>query len=172
MKNFETIDPKRISDNLIHLIADDWMLVSAGNKNKWNAMTASWGGMGCIWGKPSAFIFIRPQRYTLGFLEENDTFSLCFFGPEQRQALNIAGSRSGRDFDKMTGLGLTARDIDGTIFYDEARLVLICKKVYRQDMTPDCFVDDSPIKDFYTAGDYHRMYIGRIIDCMAADKQF
>lgn len=164
------IDPKQIPDNLIRLISDDWMLVSAGNTDKWNTMTASWGGLGCIWGKPSAFIFIRPQRYTLEFLEANDTFSLCFFGPEHRQALSLAGSRSGRDFDKMHGLGLTARDSGGTVVFDEARLSLICRKVYRQDMAPGCFTDGALISDFYSASDYHRMYIGQIAACTADEE--
>lgn len=163
MKKFVSADPKQIQENMIRLISDEWMLVSAGGEERWNTMTASWGGMGCIWNKPSAFIFIRPQRYTMEFLESNENFSLCFFGRDYRKILSVAGAKSGRDMDKMHELGLSARFEDGTVFFDEAKLVLICRKVYRQDMNGECVVDRSIIPDFYSAADYHRMYVGHIV---------
>ena len=107
MKNMTKIDPKQIDENVIRLIGSQWMLVTAGNPAHFNTMTASWGGLGFLWNRPVAFVFIRPQRYTFQFAEENSGLTLSFFGEEYRDALKICGSRSGRDTDKVAEAGLT-----------------------------------------------------------------
>ena len=80
---FHEIAPKTLTENVFSLIGDRWMLITAGTPDHCNTMTASWGGLGHLWGKDVAFAFIRPQRYTKQFVDENDRFSLCFFGGEQ-----------------------------------------------------------------------------------------
>lgn len=41
---------KDLKFNPFRLIGDEWMLVTAGNeKDGCNTMTASWGGIGCMW---------------------------------------------------------------------------------------------------------------------------
>ena len=60
------IDPKAIDQNVFSLIGEKWMLITAGTAERCNTMTASWGGLGVIWGAPSATCYIRPQRYTKG----------------------------------------------------------------------------------------------------------
>ena len=45
------INPKELSFNPFSMIGDEWMLVTAGDEKKFNTMTASWGGVGVIWGK-------------------------------------------------------------------------------------------------------------------------
>ena len=37
------INPREIDENVIRLIGDEWMLVAAGDWEKFNMMTASWG---------------------------------------------------------------------------------------------------------------------------------
>ena len=74
------------NDNLFSRINKDWMLVTAGNQEKCNTMTASWGGAGVLWNKPVSFIFIRPQRYTMSFIEREPYYSLAFFGDGFRPA--------------------------------------------------------------------------------------
>jgi len=138
------------------------MLITAGDDKGFNTMTASWGGLGVLWNKSVAFTFIRKQRYTYEFTEDNDLFTLCFFDEDYRNALSICGSKSGRDIDKVKETGLTPVHIDGTTYFDEARLVLVCKKQYFQDIDPKNFLN-ADIEKNYPAKDYHRMYIGEIV---------
>lgn len=163
MEGFRKISPEEISDNTFKLIGKDWMLVTAGSPDAWNTMTASWGGVGVLWNKPVSFVFIRPQRYTYEFIERSDTFTLSFFTENYRGALNICGSKSGRDIDKAAETGLTPiAGAAGTTTFKEARLVLECRKLYFQDIDPKNFLDES-IEKNYSQKDYHRIYIAEIV---------
>ncbi|MHA1473645.1 MAG: flavin reductase family protein [Promethearchaeota archaeon] len=159
---FQKIKPEDITDNIFQLINVDWTLIAAGDSNKYNMMTASWAGMGNLWNKRVVFTFIRPSRYTYEFTEESDVFSLNFFEEKYRSVLNLCGSKSGRDIDKMKEPGLTPIEENGCVYFEEARLVIICKKVYYQDLIPAQFLD--PIIDsHYPNQDHHRMYFGEIL---------
>ncbi|HSG68380.1 MAG TPA: flavin reductase, partial [Bacteroidales bacterium] len=147
-------------------IGYDWMLVTAGTKDDFNTMTAAWGGLGFLWNKPLAIIFIRPQRYTYGFVEKYDTFSLSFFGGKEKKALNICGTKSGRDIDKMKETGLIPLvSKTGNVYYEQAELVIDCKKVYYDDIDPSFFLEPSIARN-YPKKDYHRMYFGFITNCI------
>lgn len=160
---FKEINANEISDNIFKLIGTDWSLVTAGNSDKLNTMTVSWGGAGIMWGKPCVFTFIRPQRYTFGLLEENDCYTMCFFDESYRKALQLCGTKSGRDCDKIKEAELTpAFTEDGIPYFEEARLVLVCKKAYGQFLTEDSFTDTENINKWYSAGDYHKMFISEI----------
>lgn len=140
------------------------MLVAAADKQgKSNAMTASWGGMGILWGKKVAFVFIRPQRYTKNFVDEAENFSLSFFGEEYRKMLSYMGRVSGRDKDKIKNSGLTLKIVDGSPVFQEAEMTLICKKLYRQTIDENCFIDKSIIQSCYPEKDYHDVYVAEII---------
>ena len=160
---FEKIDPKALDQNVFSLIGDQWMLITAGTKDQCNTMTASWGGLGVLWGKPVATVYIRPQRYTLEFVEREDTFTLCFFGEEYRKALALCGSKSGRDVDKVKECGFTVATAEGAPYFEEADLVLVCKKSYWQDMDPTHFLDGEIDSKWYPEKDYHRIFIGEIL---------
>lgn len=162
MNTFTQISPVEIKDNVFKAVGKDWMLITAGDDKGFNTMTASWGGLGVLWNKSVAFTFIRKQRYTYEFTEDKDLFTLCFFDEDYRNALSICGSKSGRDIDKVKETGLTPVHIDGTTYFDEARLVLVCKKQYFQDIDPKNFLN-ADIEKNYPAKDYHRMYIGEIV---------
>ena len=164
--SFVTIKPTEIPGNAIQQIGHDSMLITAGNKDHFNTMTAAWGGIGFLWKEPMATIFIRPQRYTYEFTEKYDTFSLCFFDGSQKEALRICGTKSGRDIDKMEATGLTPLSTEsGNIYFEQAQLVLECKKVYYDDIRAENFLDPRPDKS-YPKKDYHRMYIGFITNCL------
>ena len=107
MNTMKKIDPKEIRDNAVQLIGHDWMLVTAGTPEHFNMMTASWGGLGFMWKRPVAFVVIRPQRYTFGFIEKGEEFTLSFFSHEYHKALSVCGTTSGRDTDKVAASGLT-----------------------------------------------------------------
>lgn len=163
--DFEEAKLEMLRENPFKLIGTDWMLVTAGTPDSFNTMTASWGGMGVLWQKQVCFCFIRPTRYTYEFIERARYFTLSFFDERYRDVLNLCGSRSGRDTDKVKESGITPVKEDGYVYFTEARLVLICKKLYYQDISPDHFVDPQ-IDSLYPAKDYHRMYVGEITTCL------
>ncbi len=148
-------------------IGSEWMLITAGNEVKHNTMTASWGGFGVLWGRNVATVYIRPQRYTFEFAEREEYFSLCFFEEKYRAALNLCGSVSGREHDKPKEAGLTPVYLEKAPYYQEATTALICKKLYRQDLREDCFLDGGGIMEtMYPARDLHRVYVGEIVKAL------
>ena len=166
MKKFKEIKPSEIGENAFKLIGTDWMLITAGSTSSFNAMTASWGGIGVLWHKNVCTIYVRPQRYTYEFLEKNDNFTLSFFSEKYKDALKLCGSKSGRDSDKIKEAGITPVETEnGSVFFQEASLVIECRKIYYLDIDPENFIDPS-IAENYPNKDYHRMYIGEILNCL------
>ena len=163
--SFKEIKPEELNFNPFTRIGSDWMLLTAGTEDKFNTMTASWGGAGVFWGKPAVTCYIRPQRYTKEFVDNSDYFTLCFFDESYRKALNLCGSTSGRDVDKIKECGFTVQAGAGNApYFAEAELVLVCKKRYAQLMQPECFTDKTIDGKFYPQKDYHVMYIGQIVE--------
>ena len=156
------LDPKTLGENVFELFDDRWALITAGTPAAYNTMTASWGGLGVLWNKPVAVIYVRPQRYTYAFLEENDWFTLSFLPEELREVLVYCGSASGRDGDKFAACGIhPAFSEHGVPYVQEAELVLVCRKRYWNDLDP-AHMDEVGLAH-YEARDYHRMYIGEIV---------
>lgn len=150
-------------ENVFSLIGDRWMLVAATDKSgKTNAMTASWGGVGVLWGKKVAFVFIRPQRYTKKIVDEAERFSLSFFDDSFKKTLGYMGKVSGRDEDKIAKSGLTLSDINGVPVFKEASLTLVCRKLYRQTLEEKCFLETDNIDKWYPQRDYHDVYVAEI----------
>lgn len=164
--DFEAFDWRSFQENVSGILADGWMLITPGAPDRWNTMTASWGGFGRLWDFDVAFVFVRPSRYSFDFMEKEEGFTLSFFDEKYRHALNVCGSKSGRDGDKAAAAGITPRaftvpDFAQRVAFDEARIVLSCRKVYSQDLDPSRFVDPG-ISRSYPVGDFHRLYVGAI----------
>jgi len=169
-KSFIQIRPEEINDNAFKAIGSDWMLITAGNINSYNTMTASWGGLGVLWNRNIAFCVVRDSRYTRKFIDNSNIFPLSFFDDKYKDALRFCGAHSGRDCDKAAETGLTAVESkNGSVFFNEARLVLECRKLYYHDIAPEGFVDSSIVAKIYNDNDYHRFYIGEIINCYKKD---
>lgn len=163
------LDPKALSQNVFSAIGDEWMLITAGDKSASNAMTASWGGMGVLWGKNVVTVYVRPQRYTYEFMEKSDYFTIAFFDESRRDALKLCGSKSGREVDKVKACGFTLAYGPGDApYFQEAKLVLVCKKLYFDDIDPTHFQDGDIDPKNYPNKDYHRMYIGEIVEVLEA----
>ena len=161
-------------DGVFDLIGKDWMLITANGFDEQgekavNTMTASWGGMGYLWNRPVAFCFVRPQRYTYRFTEQAERFSLCFFGEKYREALRLCGTKSGRSLDKFKAAGLTPEEHEGVPVIGEARLTLICRKLYADTLEKEAFCVPELLQN-YTAGDYHRMYIVEIEQILESEE--
>lgn len=132
---YDRIEAADLPDNVIDLIGQQWMLVTAGSKDAYNTMTASWGGIGYIWERPSTFIFIRDTRYTYQFLQKEERFTLSFFTEQYRGAMRICGTKSGRDTDKIKEAGLTPLETpSGLMSFGEARMIIECKKMLVQEL--------------------------------------
>jgi len=170
--SYKSINPKELHENIFEMIDNKWFLITAAkNDGNYNTMTASWGGMGIMWGKPVTWCVIRPQRYTYEFMEETDYYTFSFYPEQYKKALGILGTKSGRDGDKVAESGLTFLDIDGdgkTIAFKEAEIIMVCKKLYYQDVNPDQFIEKDLDKN-YPNKDYHRMYFGEIIECLVKE---
>lgn len=165
---------EELSINPYNSIAKDWMLISAGTKaDEFNTMTASWGHLGSIWGhgggKPTAVVFIRPTRYTKKFVDENEYFSLSFFDEEYRKDLSYLGTVSGRDEDKVSKTKLSPVFNEKAVYFSEANLVLVCRKLYKQELKEECFIDKKVMDDSYPLRDFHTMYIGEIEEVYIKD---
>lgn len=166
--SFTEIKPTELPGNAISEISKRWMLLSAGTEEKFNFMTVSWGALGELWKKPAATAYVRHSRYTLPFVENNDCFTLTVLKKGFENALKVAGSKSGRDTDKIKESGLTPVFLDGCPTFEEADYVLICKKMYADDIKSENFIDKDIIGTCYSDNDYHRMFIGEIVKAYIA----
>ncbi len=157
---FKEIKATDIKDNLIEAISKEYMLITAGNDQGYNMMTASWGFMGEMWGSDSCMCVVRPQRYTMEFINKSDWFTLSFYG-DNKEIHKICGSKSGRDCDKTALTGLTPIFDGESVYFEEARMVIICKKQYVQEMKEECFTDKEPLK-WFPNKDFHFSIFGKI----------
>ena len=166
---FQTIDPKKLDKNLFSLLGDRWALVTAGTAEQCNTMTVSWGGTGILWNQPVVTIYLRPERYTKEFVDREEYFTLAFFGPEHHDHLALCGSKSGRDIDKVKECGFTVKAAEcGAPYFEQAQLVLVCRKRFVQAMEPEAIPQD--VKDrFYREKDYHVIYIGEIVEVLVKE---
>jgi flavin reductase (DIM6/NTAB) family NADH-FMN oxidoreductase RutF len=171
---------RELKGSPVQRIFEEWVLITAGNTSTgaghWNTMTASWGGIGMLWGKDVAFMLIRPGRLTRTFVEANSLFTLSFFDKKYRKALELCGEKSGRDHNKAMEAGLTPIVFEnkvaggkaaGAVSFKESSDIIICKKIYTHDINPANFMD-SQLAENYPQQDYHRMYFGEILALLTA----
>lgn len=178
------INVKELKDNFFDAIGKEWMLVTAGTGSNFNLMTASWGGIGWLWNKPVAFVFIRPERYTFEFAEQSNHITLSFLGmsKEAREIYKICGSKSGRDINKVEACGLEVEPtVHDGVAYKQARLTLVGTKLYAEDLKPECFIDSALRDRWYSSSQeaqkldsgitngMHKMYILEITGAYVND---
>ncbi len=156
------ISHDHFNENSFNMIGKDWLLITAEKDGRVNTMTASWGGLGIMWNKKVAYIFIRPQRYTKEFVDSADRLSISVLPNSYRRELGYLGRVSGRDEDKISKANLTVKQYEDVPYFDEARLTLICKKLYAQALKEECFIDKGIIDEWYPERDYHIMYVVEI----------
>lgn len=141
------------------------LLLTAGdfNSGDFNCMTVGWGSLGTMWSKPFIQVVVRPIRYTHQFIEKYATFTVCAFSEEYNHDLQLLGSQSGRDGNKLQLTSLTpiASTVVAAPGYQEAELIIECRKVYSDVFRPDRFLDKSIARN-YPAKDYHTFYFGWI----------
>ena len=193
----QEISYKDLKFNPFNLIGDEWMLITAGDErlrvgdgnrealatdrdartsgmHSCNTMTASWGHLGCLWGNndPSAVVYIRESRYTKKFVDEEPYFTLCVMDKSFKKQMAYLGSTSGRDEDKITKAGLTPVYADNCVYFREAKLVFVCKKVYAAEIQQSGIIYQETIDQSYPQGDYHTMYVGKIEKVLVRDDEY
>lgn len=162
--SFKKIELTELTFNPFTKIGKEWTLITGGTPEKFNTMTASWGQMGVLWNRNVFTCYIRPNRYTYGFIEENDTFTASFLSEDYRKALSFCGSHSGRDCDKMAETGLSPVELDGAVGIEQSELILVCRKLYSYDLNESGFLTNDNIPaQFFGTDPYHRAYISEII---------
>lgn len=167
MHTLKSVTADSLNLNPFTKIGKEWMLITAGNEERANTMTASWGGLGVMWGKDTAFIVVRQSRYTKEFIDNGDTFSLTFLPEEHRTALNYLGKVSGRTENKIEKSGLSLAFQDSIPYIKEGKMVLLCKKLSSTPLLADQFISKEIENKWYRDGDMHSLYIGEILDILA-----
>ena len=145
----------------------NYALLTAGDKDKYNTMTISWGGFGTIWNKPVVTVYVKPIRYTYKFMENSDYFTVSFYDDKYKKDLLTLGTKSGRDSDKISLTSLNPLYLDNSVSFEEAIVTLVCKKIYYQDLNLELIKENLPndiFERFYGEDPVHRMYIGEVID--------
>ena len=161
---FEKIDIKDLSFKPFELIGSEWMLLTAGDLQKHNTMTASWGGVGIMWNNPVVTTYIRPQRYTKEFIDKEKYFTVSFYDNQFKPALQLCGTKSGREINKTKEAGLIPKTFGKSIAFEQAKLVIVCEKQYVQQIEPKNFIDRQIINNAYPNKDFHFMYISKIVE--------
>lgn len=171
---YKVIKPEELSFNAFEKIGKEWMLISAYDEKKesglpYNTMTASWGGIGVLWNKNVFFCFVRPQRYTKEFIDKSEYITLSFFDESMKKALSHCGRVSGRDRDKIKECGLTPIVENGNVFFEQAKMTIVGKKLFAEEMDEKSFVDRSVIASCYPDKDFHTTYICEIKEIRIAE---
>ncbi len=154
--------------DILSVFDQKWALLTAGNEDRFNMMTISWGGLGTIWGKPVATVYVRTSRYTHVFMDSNEFFTVSFFPEECRQILGVLGSKSGREMDKIKNSGLTPVQTGDSVSFKEAEVTLVCRKLFKQQLEVEHMPEDVA-KAMYEGQAPHDMYIGEIMDIIRKD---
>ena len=151
------------------LIGGDWFLLTAGTEARgYNTMTCSWGHFGPLWANDTAVVYVRPQRYTKEFVDREELYTLSFFDGRKKE-LGYLGSRSGRDEDKVAKVGLTPVFEEGYTYFKEAKLVIVCKKLYQAPLKEEYFLDKVTVEKNYPDRDFHDLYVGKIEKILVAE---
>ena len=160
------VDPKTLTPEILKVFGKQNALLTAGDKTACNIMTIGWAQMGTLWALPVCTVYVRPERYTYEFMESGDYFTVSVLPAEAKRTMAFCGTKSGRDVDKIAECGLTVCYGAGDApFFDEAEWVLVCKKLYAQDMDAPFVVEEEPILPFYgKQGNWHRMYVGQVVE--------
>ena len=136
------------------------------NDEKVNTMTISWGNIGVEWGEDVFITLVRDSRYTKEFLDETGKFSVTIpIDDSLKNELSFCGTKSGRDYDKIKECNLRLEKSDK---FDIPHIkcngiVVECEVMYFQRMD-SANMSESFKEKFYSSGDIHTIYHGKILD--------
>ena len=160
---FEKVNFSEVQNEMYEKLSKEGCLLLVGTKEHHNNMTIGWATHGVLWSKPVIISYVKPTRYTYEFSNKYDTFSICYF-ENDRETLKICGTKSGRNINKDEVCNLHPVLLDGEIAYEEASLVITCKKLYQDDFKKENFLDMSIYDKRYFDDLPHRFYVGEVIN--------
>lgn len=160
--SYRKVDIETYALRPFEAIGKRWTLISAQKGGAVNTMTASWGGIGVLWSKNVMTVYVRPQRYTREFMDADEYFTVTLFDGHLKE-LGVLGSKSGRDGDKIAGVGFHVETVGGQPTFAEGKTAIVCKKLYRGQLQPEHFVDASIVDSCYPGQDFHYVYVGEIV---------
>jgi flavin reductase (DIM6/NTAB) family NADH-FMN oxidoreductase RutF len=154
-------------DRTLEMLANGGILLASTREDgSSNVMTIGWASVGVIWGLPVMVVLVRPSRYTYQFIEASQTFTVNVPTQEMRSYVNVCGTKSGRDVDKLAKVPTSMGQRAEALVLDECPLVYECKVVHSNDVIPASLVPDVARRS-YPRGDYHRLYYGHILGTFA-----
>jgi flavin reductase (DIM6/NTAB) family NADH-FMN oxidoreductase RutF len=164
------VNPTDLVLRPFELLDLEWALLVAG-KDRPNPMTVSWGGLGTLWQRPVATVYVRPTRHTYSLLAAHPEFTLNFLPESRHEALDLCGTRSGRDLDKWAAAKLEKVPSERVAVprVGDAALSLECRVLSTLDVDPTRFLDPE-IEDLYPDRDYHRIFLGEVLAAWAAER--
>ena len=158
-------DFKTLTPEVVRVFGTQNALLTAGDRDVCNTMTIGWCQLGRLWSIPVCTVYVRPERYTYAFMESHDYFTVSVLPLSDRQTAQVCGTKSGRDIDKIKECGLTLRRGAGDAsFFDEAEWVLVCRKLYAQDLDENCVLDERVLHHYGAKGGWHRAYTGEVVE--------
>lgn len=161
----QPVDLKTLTPEVFQVFGTQNALLTAGDRGDCNTMTIGWCQLGRLWNLPVCTVYVRPERYTYQFMESHDYFTVSVLPASEKKTLAFCGTQSGRLVDKIRECGLTVRYGAGDApFFEEAEWVLVCKKLFVQDMTPSCVVDERIFQSYGAKGGWHRIYTGEVVE--------
>ena len=161
-------DPQTVIRDLLPALGAENALLTAGTADRCNTMTIGWCQAGWLWGLQTCTVYVRPERYTYQFMEDQAYFTVSVLPKDMKNAMALCGTKSGRDMDKIKECGLTVRTgAGGAPFFEEAELVLVCRTLYAQDLEPACVLsagEEKILPSYGAKGGWHRAYTGEIVE--------
>ena len=158
-------DFKTLTPEVFRVFGTQNALLTAGDRDVCNTMTIGWCQLGRLWSIPVCTVYVRPERYTYAFMESHDYFTVSVLPLSDRQTAQVCGTKSGRDIDKIKECGLTLRRGAGDApFFDEAEWVLVCRKLYAQDLDESCVLAERVLHHYGAKGGWHRAYTGEVVE--------
>jgi flavin reductase (DIM6/NTAB) family NADH-FMN oxidoreductase RutF len=161
--SLKKINIDELNLNPFTAIGKEWFLLTAGSMDSFNTMTASWGGVGVMWGKNVVTTVVRSNRHTFEYINNQDTFTISFYPQECKDILNYCGSHSGKDVDKVAETGLKPIALDGGVAFEQSKLVFVCKKLYAQELDTKYFTDMECTKWYSDTNPIHTAFVGEIV---------
>ena len=162
-----SVELKDFSPEVFRVFGTNNALLTAGDREQSNTMTIGWCGLGRIWNLPACTVYVRPERYTYEFMENQEYFTVSVPALEDHDRIKVFGTRSGRNTDKLAESGMSVAYTDaGVPYIAESQWVLVCRKLYAQDLKPEHLTDERPER-FYQGEGWHRMYIGEVVEAYA-----
>ena len=83
--------------------------------------------------------------------------------PEYREDLQVLGTKSGRDGDKVALTKLTPRALEHCVTFEGVSLAVVCKKIFQQPIDPSA-LPEQVMNDYYQEMGVHDRFMGEIVD--------